>query len=65
VLSASALKKKYEVTKFVAPPNPDLAAEKGWKAPQMYRAQIAGATLIIAVDETPRACVLSLARSRL
>jgi len=61
----SALKKKYEVVKFIAPPNPHLAAEKAWKAPPLYRAQTAGATLIIAVDETPRECVLSLARSRL
>jgi hypothetical protein len=61
----SALKQKYEVAKFIAPPNPHLASEKGWKAPPMYRAQTAGATLIIAVDETPRECVLSLARSRL
>ncbi len=61
----SALKKKYEVTKFIVPPNPHMAADQGGKAPPLYRAQTAGATLIIGVDQTPRECVSSLARSRL
>ena len=60
----SALKNRYEVTKFITPPNPHMAAEQGWKAPPLYRAQTAGATLIIGVDQTPRECVSSLARSR-
>jgi len=60
----SALKKKYATTIFIAPPNPHMADERGWKAPPLYRAQTAGATLIIGVDETARECVLSVARSR-